>query len=223
MTRFDEVVTHAGQCWCEFRQEFSSLGIIPVPIQDIVDLLYGIRIVPEALAPEFSGNYDGEHLLIEVNQTDPPESQRFTLAHELGHHILHREVMEKIFQDYRLELAENLHLHPVIAGDQRERSKLINKRARDTDLARLKREAEANLFAVELLVPLEILIPLVQQHLTPDQLAERFKVSHAVMRYRLYIYYLAEDPAKDECFKQSNRSSLFYQQFILPREDPENT
>ncbi len=236
MSRFDEISAQVQQCLNAWDRQFPSAILIPVPIEDIVDLVYGLRIVPADLGIELSGTYDGRQRMIEVNQSDPIESRRFTLAHELGHHLLHREILETVFKDYQLELTDNLYSHFVIASGpdvtsgERGNPEITSSRLsgirnditkKDTDLARLKREAEANLFAVELLIPLEPLIPLVQQELMLAQRAERFQVSPTVMKYRLHIYYLAEDPTKSEEFRSRNRESLFYQQFIFPREDPE--
>jgi Zn-dependent peptidase ImmA (M78 family) len=41
-------------------------------------------------APDGMYAFDGEHAVIVVNAAKPPQRQRFTLAHELGHHELHR-------------------------------------------------------------------------------------------------------------------------------------
>lgn len=41
-------------------------------------------------APDGMYLFDGEDAIIVVNETKPAQRQRFTLAHELGHHELHR-------------------------------------------------------------------------------------------------------------------------------------
>lgn len=43
-----------------------------------------------ANAPDGMYVYDGEVAMIVVNAAKPPQRQRFTLAHEIGHHELHR-------------------------------------------------------------------------------------------------------------------------------------
>lgn len=42
-------------------------------------------------APDGMYVYDGRDAIIVVNDAKPPQRQRFTLAHELGHHELHRD------------------------------------------------------------------------------------------------------------------------------------
>jgi len=226
MSHFEEIIDQAQQCLSEFRAEFPSLRTIPVPIEEIVDLKYHLRIVPAALAPEVSGTYAGGLRLVEVNQEDPIESQRFTLAHELGHHLLHQAVLREVWQEQQLEqsdhLMQGLNLEVVRGLDNESDLIQVPRRVpKDTELARIKWEGEANLFAAELLVPLDILSQFHQRGEGLNELPFRFKVSRAVMQYRLTIFYLVEDPSKPPEFRRRNLESLFYQQYLLPREDPE--
>lgn len=49
-----------------------------------------------------SGFYDPEDRKIYVNENEDPYQQRFTLAHELGHHFLHRQWAHS--EDYKVLL-----------------------------------------------------------------------------------------------------------------------
>jgi Zn-dependent peptidase ImmA (M78 family) len=70
--------------------------------------------------------------LVFVNASDPVPRQRFSAAHELGHFVLHRDQM-----------------HGVSFADTSEEIKLTVKQSNE-------HEREANLFAVELLMPAEV-------------------------------------------------------------------
>ena len=67
-----------------------KLTEIPIPIKEVISNK-GIRI-KMAPSKEFSGILlrKGEGALIGVNSTESPLRQRFTLAHELGHFLLHK-------------------------------------------------------------------------------------------------------------------------------------
>ncbi len=84
----------------EFRRQFSK-GLIPVDIEDIIEFDLNIDIVPKdrlysaCQANAFlSANchairVDDEHFKNEHNRP----MMRFSLAHEIGHYILHKEIL----------------------------------------------------------------------------------------------------------------------------------
>src|SRR5882762_3540972 len=74
---------------------------VPIPIEDIARSL-NIRI-SRAPSAEFSGlliRKDGR-ALIGINSSEAPVRQRFTVAHEIGHFILHPQ--KDAFVDFRKE------------------------------------------------------------------------------------------------------------------------
>ena len=107
-----------------------------------------------------------------VNSSHAPTRRRFTLAHELGHHLLH--------PGHQL----------VVDSDVR-----VSRRDATSSLATQQQEIEANAFAAELLMPREF----VRDHLSTlvgdsdevdreqivSELAGRFDVSQQAMEYRL--------------------------------------
>lgn len=96
---------------------------------------------------------------IYVNKLDKPVRQRFTLAHELGHWVLHRNAFEA-----------NPSLYPVMP------------RFSSVDESNAF-EQEANAFASELLVPNKLLDK-VRSH-PATLLADVFDVSRTMMEIRL--------------------------------------
>src|SRR5687767_2281115 len=67
----------------------------PVPILKIVKKL-GIDLIDYNLGGEISGLLviDNNKGTIGYNPNDPPVRQRFTIAHELGHYLLHKSSAE---------------------------------------------------------------------------------------------------------------------------------
>jgi Zn-dependent peptidase ImmA (M78 family) len=97
---------------------------------------------------------------IVVNATDVVERRRFTVAHEIGHFMLHlAQVGEGVSDDqfYRSNLGGQL-------------------------------ETEANQFAADLLMPYHLILQLKDQGVTEiDQLAEKLRVSQQALKIRLGI------------------------------------
>lgn len=140
----------------------------PVPVEAIAKRLgIVVQIVP--LDDHLSGMSfvkDG-HSVIVVNASHHPNRQRFTLAHELAHHVLHKPY-----------LAENVHVDTaVLARNDRSSAGVDSK------------EVQANAFAAELLMPQSELRRFGRVDVNDDvrvgELARRFKVSSTAMAVRL--------------------------------------
>ena len=105
-----------------------------------------------------------------VNAADILPRRRFTAAHELGHFVLHREVMKR----FRLDTDQTL---------------------LETDVAADPMEADANRFAAELLMPEEVIRARADELrakyracprlVLAYRLASELLVSREAMRYRL--------------------------------------
>jgi Zn-dependent peptidase ImmA (M78 family) len=141
----------------------------PVPVEDIARIL-GARLLFEPLNDELSGLLyrEGGVATIGVNSAHPTSRQRFTVAHEIGHLLLHEG--KPMFVD-----------------------KLVRVDLRDSNSAAgtLKEEREANAFAAALLMPQAMILESLQRvrGLAGDamvqSLADRFQVSTQAMEYRL--------------------------------------
>lgn len=112
----------------------------------------------------------GDQRVIAVNALHHPNRQRFTLAHELAHHVLHDEKLR----------GGDIHVDKVILH----RDDLA---AKGTD----RDEIAANAFASELLIPAILLEQEVRGEIdlldetTLAALAKRFKVSMAALQFRI--------------------------------------
>ena len=141
----------------------------PVPVEEIARKL-GAQITYESFEGEISGMLyrDQGTTVIGVNSRHAPTRQRFTVAHEIGHFLIHKG--QPVFID-----------------------RFVRVNWRDGESSR--EEVQANAFAAELLMPRDITRAAVERALyrrrdfTPQELvgvlAKRFEVSTAAMQYRL--------------------------------------
>lgn len=162
----------------EFEGRFDVDDAPPVPVERIADSLLGLlieeaddlRSVAGAPADQgpLSGFLDPQTKTIWIDAAEGrgnPSRRRFTIAHECGHWCLHVAGRASIW----------CRPGEIVVPEQAEEK-----------LALRKREAQANAFAAELLMP-ETLVTS-QSQLTGRNLAlmaERFDVSLPAMRLRL--------------------------------------
>lgn len=137
-------------------------GAAPVPVVEVAER-NGVEVVVGDFGrnrDRVSGLCDFEKRKILVNSADAFVRRCFTIAHELGHWVLHRRFYEENPEEYR-----------------------FLPRFRHTD-DRGPSEREANCFAAHLLVPDRLLVPVVGAA-TATELADIFHVSRTEMEYRI--------------------------------------
>ncbi len=148
----------------------------PVPVEKIARSL-GIDIKPDNVDDDLSGFIvrDGrsKRTVIGVNKSHHARRQRFTIAHELGHYLLHK--------------GQTVHL------DENRGAFTVNLRNSESAKGEDPEEREANLFAAELLMPAKFL----QQDLYEEdldllgdsdvlaKLAKKYDVSVQALTFRL--------------------------------------
>lgn len=134
----------------------------------------GLRVVRRALETNTSGVLvrNGDAVVLGVNSSNHPLRQRFTIAHELGHYLLHEG-------------------RPLLVDS----TVRINKRDNLSSTATNSEEIQANAFAANLLMPSDMVFaavaaspaPLLRN---PEQLAvhlaRQFDVSEQAMSFRLH-------------------------------------
>jgi Zn-dependent peptidase ImmA (M78 family) len=152
----------------------NGIGRPPIPVDRIAQS-FGVRINRDKYEGDLSGiMYRDEHdAIIGVNTYHHPNRQRFTIAHELAHYLLHRGKAVYVDKNY-----------PVMVNLRNE----VSSKAEDIE------EIEANRFAAELLMPYEFLYEDLERHkvdLENDSdegvraLAQKYKVSEQAMRFRI--------------------------------------
>ncbi|MEA5576070.1 ImmA/IrrE family metallo-endopeptidase [Anabaena sp. UHCC 0451] len=130
---------------------------------------HNISVRKEKLEDKTSGMLviKDSYAIIGINDNHHPNRQRFTIAHELGHFLLHHTV-SNVFID----------------------SSLVFFRDEKASEGTKRQEIEANTFAAELLMPESVLIEKVR-NLPPDddkavkELADEFAVSVQALTIRL--------------------------------------
>jgi len=168
----------------DFEERYDTAGAPPVPVERIARSLLGlfideaddIRALAGAPADQgrLSGMLDPAEMVVWIDRGESrrsPGRRRFTIAHEIGHLLLHVPAGSEAFYDR--------------TGDIRE----IDEGPAGEEVPELRRrEREANVFARELLMPEALMNE--QAHLTGfnlPALADRFEVSVAAMRLRLRL------------------------------------
>ncbi|WCL51257.1 ImmA/IrrE family metallo-endopeptidase [Leptospira sp. GIMC2001] len=148
---------------------------LPIDLSKITEFLK-IKLAEEVLPNEISGVLDTRDYnkpIILVNKNQSENRQRFSIAHEIGHFVLHH-LDGKVHMDKKVFFRQDI----------------PNKED-------AKKEREANLFAAELLMPSDILLNKFVNHDSRvileywdnddflNQLAVEFKVSLPAMVIRL--------------------------------------
>lgn len=93
----------------EFLVEHNSQKILPVPIEEIAEAQLGLLILPVShleTTCEISGTMSKDFRTILVDEktyNTQGDRTRFTVAHEVGHYILHKEAFEKANGTYTIE------------------------------------------------------------------------------------------------------------------------
>ena len=158
--------------------------IPPVPVEEIADTHFGLRVrevAPEQMrtapgGPELAEGETISGLLISslgeiwVNAEEAgqwPGRRRFTIGHELGHHVLHRSGQQTLF-------CRRATVDPDPASAAAARQAL-------PDI-----EEEANVFAAALLMPAEMLRAEYARDRRFEWLCELFGASGAAMGRRLH-------------------------------------
>lgn len=159
----------------EATRLIQEMGIVraPVPVEKIARHL-GAQVRFSPLDDEISGMIyiKNETPIIGVNSLHHPNRQRFTIAHECGHLVLHRSVLTR-------EIHVDKEFHVLRRDD---------KTATGTDLL----EIQANRFAAELTMPHKFLLEAlgnraidIDDSSLVKELSHKFKMSEEAMRIRI--------------------------------------
>lgn len=156
----DLVTPRWQKCVDEAERFTAEISAPPVPVIDIAER-NGVDVVFAnfgAHSHTVAGFCDFEAAKLYVNKADSPERQMFTVAHEFGHWVMHKEFF-----------LANPEKYPVFARFQRNENNAY--------------EQEANRFAAHLLVPEKLLRPVIKAPVAA--LASAFRVSKMMMEIRL--------------------------------------
>jgi hypothetical protein len=115
----------------------------------------GRQVAGQIMRDPMRGGRSGFSIFI--NSDEHPNRQRFTLAHEIAHFVLHRDLIED-----------------GIVDDTMYRSEMSN-----------AYEAQANKMAADIIMPVRLVKRLWPSQPSPEAMAKAFGVSTAAMKIRL--------------------------------------
>lgn len=144
-------------CKKRAREVMDQVRLEPPPPVDIerVAREWGVAVEYVDRPSGFYGHLIAERAVIEVALADHPHRQRFTIGHELGHHVLEHNLVYSLADDRAL------------------------------DDPRQANEREADIFAAEMLMPEEWVREDWKELRNARQMAVRYFVSEEAMWYRL--------------------------------------
>ena len=157
----DDVIRHADTVRTESFQTTPPIDVYTIARSNGLDITEKEFPADQADIAGFITVQDGRGRLF-VNLLDGPSRRRFTIAHELGHWRLHRNELQNDPQRsvlFRIAIGK-LNQDPV--------------------------EKAANIYAANLLVPLDLLEQY-KKSMNTEQLAKLFEVSTEVIGYRLNL------------------------------------
>jgi len=150
------------------RAFVGDLFSIPLDL-DALCAARGITVLRKELNDELSGMalIEGEQRFVIVNSKHHQNRQRFTIAHEVAHHVIHEAY-----------LRTNIHVDKAV----------LRRDGLAAEGVEIK-EIEANAFAAELLMPRKFMGSFANLDLSDDRairiVAKEFGVSQAAFTYRL--------------------------------------
>ncbi|WP_018275153.1 ImmA/IrrE family metallo-endopeptidase [Teredinibacter turnerae] len=163
-----------GRVEAKARKLLEQSGITSAPVDvELVAKTLGIEIQFDDLDDDVSGFLSVEpgRSVAVINQNHHSNRQRFTIAHELGHYVLHVKSEEGLFIDKKYT---------------------VHHRDHKSSLGTIEKEREANLFASSLLMPKAIIQALLDglrvdffDEFETHSLAKRLGVSEQALGFRL--------------------------------------
>lgn len=142
----------------------NGINTIPFDIYSYINIFNDIEVLEDYLDPEISGmiEYINFGYIITINKYHSENRKRFTLAHELGHYMMHKDFLKS-------------------NGNIEDKMLFRNNLTQD------KIEIQANEFAAQLLMPeIEFKSAINQGINSIAELAKKFQVSAAAIKYRAY-------------------------------------
>lgn len=176
----------------EFLKQVHPENLLPIPIEEIVDLKMGIHIVPTRGMMTVSGvdavtSHDLKQINIDEDQFyKSPNRARFTLAHEVAHIVLHKDFISsqnfKTEQEWRNFVLSDLHRDPMeVQANMFAAFLLMPSDHLDREFSQEKKELAANpIFKGNPLPDDKTLAPYLAK-----QMAQKFEVSDKAMDNRL--------------------------------------
>lgn len=196
-TRWQQIRRIAAATRLSYAERAVPVSLFPLDLGELTETLWGLTVIPTAtLSDGVYGKVEPAREVIRVRRDLAPERQRFVVAHEIGHIAL-----------------EGLNAGPFHDTEQTIDERVSGERGADTAVRtynrRERREQEANLFALELLIPADELWAAMKQcGWQPAQLAATFGVSLDAMLTQLVNVCCLEPPSPATAGRSTARPAL---------------
>ena len=158
---FSDLIEEAADQLLDQYRDFAGAFDLPVPVESIAEhfLKYDLEITDEGLFADsgFLGGISFETNTIFVNASIEDHEGRytFTIAHEIGHHVLHKELYDELISDRSQILCREEKKKPLI-------------------------EQQADRFAASLMMPRRLLVDEVEKYgkLMPRTLGDTLRLAN---------------------------------------------
>ena len=169
------------------QQVLRNAGALTIPVDlDRVPRSLNVRVHDEDMDEETAGVLivKGEQRHVLVNKDHPQNRRRFTIAHELGHLVLHDDEVNGNASGERMFIDRQIRVYQRVG----EASSAVYQQ--DGSLTTVQQEREANSFAACLLMPApHVMTAALERDLFDEisvaSLAQHFGVSEQAMSIRL--------------------------------------
>jgi DNA helicase II / ATP-dependent DNA helicase PcrA len=172
--RWHQIRAQAASVRAQYAVRTGAPAPFLLPLDDVAESLYQISVIDDpTLDPRILGELDPALGTIRVRPGLPPTFRRFLIGHEIGHLVLEGAAL--LCEDDETTVDERA------AENEEDDGRVLQ--AYNT---RERREYEANLFALELLLPADLLNQAVQQlGWSMSAFARQFGVSGDVVRTQI--------------------------------------
>lgn len=154
-------------------KQYNPSGLSPFPFESIINSNSDLEVFSVKISESVSGviTYDvsTSKYRIFMNPDKPATRQQFTLAHEIGHYFLHKDIIKS--EEGLIDVDGNLDGGNILYRlDEGESTKV---------------EVEANRFAASLIMPKELVEKAWNELKNVEECAKVFNVSVSAMSVRL--------------------------------------
>ena len=117
---FSGLIEEAADQLLDQYRDFAGAFDLPVPVESIAEhfLKYDLEITDEGLFadPGFLGgiSFETNTIFVNVSIEDHEGRYTFTIAHEIGHHVLHKELYDELISDRSQILCREEKKKPLI-------------------------------------------------------------------------------------------------------------
>ena len=155
----------------DIARQYNPEGISPFPYekiqQDKTDLKIFLVDYKEDISGLITYIKEEETFYIIINKNKPQTRQNFTIAHEVGHYFLHKDIIK---QEDLIDGESSLEVKTLFRLDSTQYSAI---------------ETEANIFAASLIMPTELVKKAWETFHNIEECAKLFSVSPSAMSIRL--------------------------------------